>query len=97
MHDTLNATRTKHNTQELESFTTAVVIRDNVEEADLKAEQLKLQQQVYMHVCTYVCMYVCVHACMHACMHACARTHIYIQGSLGTNDICVFVYTYVYI
>lgn len=32
--------------QELESFTTAVVIRDNVEEADLKAEQLKLQQQI---------------------------------------------------
>ena len=93
MYDTLNATHTKHNTQELESFTTAEVIRDNVEEADLKAEQLKLQQQVYMHVC----MYVCLHGCMDACMHGCARIHTYIQDSSGTNDICVFVYTYVYI
>jgi len=39
--------------QELESFTTAVVIRENVEEADIKAEQLKLQQLVQIYLCIF--------------------------------------------
>lgn len=32
--------------QELESFTTAVVLKENLDEGDIKAEQMKLQQQM---------------------------------------------------